>query len=128
MEFNKTDKIVHLIQTNYHLLPIFHRFGFRLGFGNKSVVQICEETDINADFFLSIVNTFHNKNYFPKERLLSFSPLLIIDYLKKTHQYYKKYSLPKIESILQVRPFNCTGMIALVLGVIAFLTDSGSII
>lgn len=100
MEFNKTDKMVHLIQTNYHLLPIFHRFGFRLGCGNKTVEQLCEETDIDADFFLTIVNTFQNKNYFPKERLLSFSPLLIIDYLKKTHQYYKKYSLPKIESIL----------------------------
>jgi regulator of cell morphogenesis and NO signaling len=100
MEFNKTDKMVHLIQTNYHLLPIFHRFGFRLGFGNKTVEQLCKETDINADFFLTIVNTFHNKSYFPKERLLSFSPLLILDYLKKTHQYYKNYSLPKIETIL----------------------------
>lgn len=100
MEFNKTDKMAFLLQTNYHLVPVFHRFGFQLGFGNKTVEQLCIENEINTDFFLAIVNTFHNQHYFPEEKLLSFSPLLIIDYLKKTHRYYKNYSLPKIETIL----------------------------
>ena len=100
MEFNKTDKMAFLLQTNYHLVPVFHRFGFQLGFGNKTVEQLCNENEINTDFFLAIVNTFHNRNFFPEKKLLSFSPLLIIDYLKKTHQYYRTYSLPKIETIL----------------------------
>lgn len=92
--------MVFLIQENYHLLPVFHRFGFRLGFGNKNVEQLCEETGTDVDFFLVIANTFHNRNYFPENKLMSFSPLLIIDYLRKTHRYYKEYSLPKIEGIL----------------------------
>lgn len=100
MEFLKTDKAVHLIHTNYHLLPVFHRFGFRLGLKNKTVKQLCNEKNVNTEFFLAIVNTFHNPNYFPENKLKSFSPLLIIDYLKKTHHYYRKYSLPKIEYIL----------------------------
>ncbi len=100
MEFVKTDKMVYLIQTNYHLLPIFHRFGFRLGIGHKTVEQVCMENKVDSAFFLAIVNTFHNRKYFPEERLLSFSPLLIIHYLKKTHLYYKTFSLPKIEAIL----------------------------
>lgn len=100
MEFSKTDKMAFLVRTNHHLLPVIHRFGIRLGFGNKTVEQLCHIHHIDSEFFLTIVNTFHNPNYFPEERLLSFSPLLIIDYLNKTHVYYKKYSLPKIENIL----------------------------
>lgn len=100
LEFTKQDKMIFLIQSNHHLLPVIHRFGFRLGFRNKTVEELCEEYNINAAFFLTIVNTFHNKNFFPTQKLLSFSPLLIIDYLKKTHQYYITYSLPQIEQLM----------------------------
>lgn len=100
MEFLKSDKIAFLIQTNYHLLPVFHRFGFKLGVKNRTVEQQCLEYGINSDFFITIVNTFHNQNFFPEKELLSFSPLLIIDYLKKTHRFYVEYSLPRIEELL----------------------------
>lgn len=100
MRFTKTDKMFYLIQTNHHLLPVIHRFGIRLGFRNKTVEEVCENYRINTDFFLTIVNTFSHKNYFPEKELLSFSPLLIIDYLKKTHRYYISYSLPQIENLM----------------------------
>jgi len=100
-EFTKNNKMVDLIHSNYHLLPVIHRFGIRLGFGNKTVEILCAECQISTDFFLSIVNTFQNKDFYLKEKLLSFSPLLIIDYLKKTHKYYIAYSLPRIEKLLK---------------------------
>lgn len=100
-EFTKNNKMVDLIHSNYHLLPVVHRFGIRLGFGNKTVEILCEEYEINTDFFLSIINTFQNKDFFPKEKLLLFSPLLIIDYLQRTHHYYINYSLPRIEKLLK---------------------------
>lgn len=100
-EFTKNNKMVDLIHSNYHLLPVVHRFGIRLGFGNKTVEILCEEYEINTDFFLSIVNTFQSKDFFPKKKLLLFSPLLIIDYLQRTHQYYINYSLPRIEKLLK---------------------------
>jgi len=99
-EFTKDDKMVQLVQANYNLLPVIHRFGIRLGFGNKNVEELCRQYDVNTDFFLAIVNTYHNKNFFPKDRLLEFSPLLIVDYLKKTHTYYVEYSLPRIEKLI----------------------------
>ncbi len=99
-EFTKDDKMVQLVQSNYNLLPVIHRFGIRLGFGNKNVEELCRQYDVNTDFFLAIVNTYHNKNFFPKDRLLEFSPLLIVDYLKKTHAYYVEYSLPRIEKLI----------------------------
>lgn len=100
MEFDSSVKMVDLVRTNYHLLPVIHRFGIKLGFGNKTIKQLCEANQINTDFFLAIVNTFHNRKFFPEKKLLSFSPILIIDYLKKTHRYYINYSLPRIELVL----------------------------
>jgi regulator of cell morphogenesis and NO signaling len=99
-EFTKKDKMVHLVQANHNLLPVIHRFGIRLGFANKTVEELCYDYEVNSEFFLAIVNTFHNKNFFPKDRLLSFSPLLLVDYLKKTHHYYIEYSLPRIEKLI----------------------------
>lgn len=99
--FDEKDKMVSLIRMNYHLLPVINRFGIRLGFKDKTVEQVCEEKKIQPDFFLAIVNTFHNESYFPEKELLSFSPLLILDYLKKTHQYYLSYVLPRIEGLLE---------------------------
>lgn len=92
--------MLSLVQTNYNLLPVIHRFGIRLGFGNKTVDELCEEYGVNTDFFLAIVNTFHNRNYFPEKQLRAFSPLLIVDYLKKTHAYYVNFSLPQIEELI----------------------------
>ncbi len=99
-EFRKDDRMASLIYANHYLLPVIHRFGIRLGFKNKTVAELCAEYKINSDFFIAIVNSFHNPNYFPEEKLSSFSPLLIIDYLKKTHRYYVSYSLPRIEERL----------------------------
>jgi regulator of cell morphogenesis and NO signaling len=99
-EFTGNDKMVHLVQVNPNLLPVIHRFGIRLGFGNRNVEEICAAFNVDTAFFLAIVNTFHNKHYFPEEELLSFSPLLIVDYLKKTHAYYTGFSLPQIEELI----------------------------
>lgn len=109
LEFTETDKMVFLIQSNHHLLPVIHRFGLRLGFRNKTVEELCLEYHIDTAFFLAIVNTFHNKNYFPEKKLLSFSPLLIIDYLKKTHGYYISYSLPQIEQLMHQLQLSASG-------------------
>lgn len=106
--FTPQDKMVGLIRSNYHLLPVFNRFGIRLGFKDRTVIEVCNEKKINPDFFLAIANTFNNPEYFPEEELLSFSPLLIVDYLKKTHRYYTEYILPKMEMLLDQLIAGCT--------------------
>jgi regulator of cell morphogenesis and NO signaling len=98
--FTKHDKLIDLVEVNYHLLPVINRFGINLGNKEKSLEKICNTQNIDINFFLVIVNTFHNEEYFPETELRSFSPTLIIDYLKKTHQHYIEYVLPKLESLL----------------------------
>jgi regulator of cell morphogenesis and NO signaling len=99
--FTSENKMAHIVRQNCHLLPVINRFGIRLGFRDKTIAAVCDEYDIHAEFFLAIVNTFHNEKYFPEKELLLFSPVLIINYLKKTHVYYVDYVLPKLESLLR---------------------------
>lgn len=99
-KFTRQNKIIDLIVANYHLLPVINRFGISLGNKDKRLEKICQEKNINIDFFLVIVNTFHNDSYFPETELKNFSPALIINYLSKTHQYYLEYVLPRLEIML----------------------------
>lgn len=100
-KFTKQHRIIDLVQSNYHLLPVINRFGINLGNKDKSLDRICAERSINVDFFLVIINTFHNEAFFPEKELKAFPPILIIDYLQKTHQHYIGYIIPKLESLLK---------------------------
>lgn len=112
--FTKSHKVYKLIHQNYNLLPVINRFGIKLGVKEKTVENICLEKNINPDFFLAIVNTFNNEQYFPQDELLSFSPLEIIEYLKRTHRYYINYVMPKLElqleQLLESRTSNNPGL------------------
>jgi regulator of cell morphogenesis and NO signaling len=98
--FTEKNKVFDLVETNHHLLPVINRFGINLGNKDKSLATICEEKDINVDFVLLIINTFNDESYFPTKELKALSPLVIIDYLRKTHAHYKAYILPKLQSLL----------------------------
>ncbi|MEA3450411.1 MAG: hypothetical protein U9Q83_00745 [Bacteroidota bacterium] len=86
-----------LIHQNYHILPIINRFGIFLGFGNKTIEQICNEKNINIDFFLEIVNVFNDKEYFPLSDSEKYSFKVLIDYLTKSHEYFLNVKLKNIE-------------------------------
>ncbi|MCD6598297.1 MAG: hemerythrin domain-containing protein [Bacteroidales bacterium] len=93
-------KMADLIHMNYLLVSVISRFGIQLGFGEKTVSQVCDENNVNTDFFLEIINSFNDKEYFPEKHLQDFSIQLIIDYLGKTHQYYLKEKIPEIEQLI----------------------------
>lgn len=94
-------EVVHI---DYTLLPVINRFGISLGFGDETIEQICRMYHINMDFFLEILNTFHDPDYFPEENLKKYPIGLLIDYLKKTHSYYLEVKVPELEKLI-------TGMI-----------------
>jgi regulator of cell morphogenesis and NO signaling len=99
--FIPEDKIFDIVEQNYHLLPVLNRFGIRLGLGDATVADICEAKNINPAFFLDIINAFHNSGYFPESEFLTFSPVLIVDYLQQTHHYYLNWVVPKLENQLE---------------------------
>ena len=77
MLITKNIKMADVIHTNYFALSVLNRFGIELGFGDKSVEEVCKQNNVDLDFFLDIVNTFVDKDYFPKKHLQTFSTKLI---------------------------------------------------
>jgi len=100
MQIQNNMKMASVIHLNYHLLPIISRFGITLGFGDKTIEQVCREYTLNVDFFLEILNSYHNKDYFPQKHLQGFSLKLITEYLHKSHEYYLHNKIPQIEQLL----------------------------
>lgn len=98
--FDKSERMAEVIHSNYLLLPVINRFGIQLGFKDKTIEEICREKSLDIDFFLAILNAFNDPDYFPEKELRSFSSKYIVDYLRKSHQYFIKTSLPKIEQLL----------------------------
>ncbi|NJO91021.1 MAG: hypothetical protein HC831_20185 [Chloroflexia bacterium] len=89
-----------VIHYDYRLIPIIGRFGVEYGFGNKTVETVCEENNINKWFFLEIINSFRNHQYFPQKQLQNFTAKVIIQYLSNTHSYYLEVKVPEIQSYI----------------------------
>jgi regulator of cell morphogenesis and NO signaling len=98
--FTLSQKLSDVIHHDHRLLPILNRFGIRLGFGDQSVAEVCKSNGINSEFLIEIVNTYHDPDYFPRDKFLDFPLPLIVEYLKKTHQYYYNFYIPEIEKQL----------------------------
>ncbi len=90
-------KLCEPILSEPTLIPVINRFGIYLGTGDKNIRTVCDEKNMDCNFFLTIINTFINEEYFPEKRLQSFCATQIVDYLTKTNFYYQKFQLPNIE-------------------------------
>lgn len=109
MKLLTTDmKMAEVIHYNYHLISVINRFGIKLGFGHKTIQAICDENNIDSAFFLTIINTFSNKNYLPERKELNFNILEFIAYLRKTHKYYLSVQVPLIEKYLDAVVESCS--------------------
>ena len=108
MLIDKNMRLADIIHHDYTLLPVINRFDMHLGVGDKTIDEMCREKEVNTDFFLVIINTFHDLQYFPTRHLQSFPANLLISYLKQTHRYYIETILPEIELQIEMMERNCT--------------------
>ena len=92
-------KMISIIRDNYNILQSLGSFGINLGFGDKTVREVCEEQNVDTYTFLAVVNFTINgyKEYDNADRL-SLSTLL--HYLKASHAYYIDFQLPFIRKEL----------------------------
>ncbi len=55
-KYNPSDKMSDLICSNYSLLQVMSRFDLSLGFGEKTVQEVCRENGVDCHTFLAVVN------------------------------------------------------------------------
>jgi regulator of cell morphogenesis and NO signaling len=95
-------KMADVIHLDYSLIPIIDRFGIEFGFGNKTVGEVCAGKGINTWFFLAIINSYHNRDYFPADQIKNFSLAHIITYLSNTHHYFLETKIPEIQGFINL--------------------------
>ena len=100
MRIEKDMKLADVIHHDFSLVPVINRFGIHLGFGDGTIGEICEDKAVNTEFFLTILNTYHDAQYFPKKHLQSFHSATLIEYLRKAHQFYLEQKIPEIKNLI----------------------------
>ena len=84
-----------LICCNYSLLQVLSRFGIPMGFGNKTVREVCEDQNIDSKTFLAVANFIATET--PKE--IESPDIVLKDlllYLQQAHSYFIEFNLPTI--------------------------------
>ena len=91
-------KMADIIMADQRAMVLMPRFGIEMGFGDKTVKQICHEKSIQLDFFLLMVNIFLHHHYFPNKKLKNVDVKLLLLYLANAHDYYIREKIPALQS------------------------------
>ncbi len=92
--------MISLIRDNYDLLQSLGSFGIHLGFGDKTVREVCEQEQVDTYTFLTVVNfTINGYRDFDDTDRISLPTL--VKYLRASHEYYLGYQLPAIRRELE---------------------------
>ena len=98
--YEADDKMISLIADNYNLLESLGRFGINLGFGDKTVREVCEDQGVDTYTFLVMVN-FSINGYRAIDDNDRISVPTVLHYLKASHEYYLDFQLPDIRKELK---------------------------
>ena len=96
--FSSDSRLSDLITAHPSLLSLLTRLGISLGFGDRSIADVCDSSGVDAEFFLLICNVYTFNNYVPSTATILGTDMGdLVPYLEKSHQYYVDKRLPHIE-------------------------------
>lgn len=98
--YEADDKMIDLISDNYTMLQGLGAFGIRLGFGDKTVEEVCGEQGVDCYTFLTVVNFIIN-GFAPNETDERISVRTILGYLQASHRFFLDFQLPTIRMSLK---------------------------
>ena len=97
--YTAADSMGRLVCENHRVLLVMSRFGLGLGFGNKSIAEVCQEQGVDTATFLTVVNMLLNEDADgPSVEAISVGTL--VDYLHQSHEYFLGFRLPGIRAKL----------------------------
>lgn len=99
-KFLANHKMSDLINENHSLLLVISRFGLHLGFGNKTVCEVCETNGIDCSTFLAVVNFLADDNFEVENTYENISIDTVVDYLSNAHSYFLDFKLPSLRNKL----------------------------
>ena len=89
------DRMCDLVCDRYAVLQVMSRFGIALGFGDKTIAEVCTDNKVDTATFLAVVNLLMNFGN-GEELAEEVSVRALTDYLHNSHGYFLDFRLPAI--------------------------------
>ncbi|HIX27814.1 MAG TPA: hemerythrin domain-containing protein [Candidatus Barnesiella excrementigallinarum] len=93
--YNQDNRMSDLVCDNYPVLLVMSRFGIALGFGDKTIGQVCEECEVHIGTFLAVVNLLLDEGD-AEDYKGDISVEALLGYLHNSHDYFLNFRLPTI--------------------------------
>ena len=94
--FKPQDKMTSVIANDYRLLQVMSRFGIPLGFGDKSIEEVCRQYKVCPYTFTTLLNYVKYQGDNVNIDVAKLNVRALLDYLKHTHQYFLEFQFPKM--------------------------------
>ena len=94
--YKKTDKLSFVLANDYRLLQVMSRFGIALGFGEKTIDEVCSQCGADTATFLTIINYVKDGAANYPQSVDDVDVSSVLDYLQRTHHYFLDYLFPHI--------------------------------
>lgn len=94
--YQETDKMFDVICDDFHLLQMMCRFGIALGFGEKTIREVCAENGVHTSTFLAVANYMRYGSPAAAQHVSLVSVPHLIAYLRQAHTYFLDFQLPSI--------------------------------
>lgn len=107
-----------LIDDNNSLLFVMSRFGIPLGFGDKTVGDICTAKGVDVETFLCVANFTSGRQWDGE----SISLANLMEYLRRAHIWFLEFNLPAIRRKL-IEAIDCSGKDEVALLILKFYDD-----
>lgn len=102
-EYTAGHRMRDLIDDNNLLLMVISRFGIPLGFGDRTVAEVCAGNNVDCPTFLTVAN-FISFNDISNVQV---SLPSLMGYLQRAHSYFLDFILPNIRRKL-IEAINCS--------------------
>ena len=84
-----------LVCDRYPVLQVMSRFGIALGFGDKTIAEVCAENKVDTETFLAVVGMSVNRSG-GVELSGAVAVRSLLSYLHNSHSYFLGFRLPAI--------------------------------
>lgn len=93
--YSPEQRMCDLVAEHYPVLQVMSRFGIALGFGDKSVAEVCGENGVDTATFLAVAKRTVERTV-DESDVREVSVKTLLDYLHNSHSYFLGFRLPAI--------------------------------
>ncbi len=101
MKLDRKMKMAELVHLEPMLIHLLRRMNIRLGFGEKSVRDVCLEAGMNPDLFMAIAASFRDEEELPVRLFMQIPVGDLVSYIKENHKYYMEDLVPRMQDLIE---------------------------